>query len=747
MNNLETRRITGEAEIVPTPESFPYINNAIQTVVKHFDATYLQRHEMYARYRRAETFDPREFSLTSIRHFNQLYETCFGNEGYFQHLSSVEQEKAKRQIVTAYVLAEYGHFTQMRESGEAFAVHVLAVAQDLAKEKQSADGIAAGLLHDVYEDSLDNGRPVNLDDISSLFSFLPDHGSVLRRRVDALTKAREGIKSEIFFDSVIRMMNLSIEDPDVLLIKIKDRLHNMRTISSMPAYKQERTAWETIGIFAPIAYFGGFFDEYHELMDLATRVILKDERSEIIAEAESAQRFLYSPNQHSIFSTPNDVFTVKKARESTFHEIASYIEQRLPIPESAKPHGYTTIDLSIPEELAKDSRSFSQVIDKIKDIFLYDYGFEIPEDKQMGLSNAHYQLRSAGGVNYPVTLFFQKERRMYLFNLWKESLFNQQQIHMALESMIREQPLTHEERQGIEDKKTLLRTIKDSLQSTQKEHSIWILGNAFTQPMTVSVADQEGQWQRPVRPNATVVDALLTGYQDWMYVQSFAVNWDPQSMSRYAVALTSADVITVVKGDTLVVRPEWYDGIQQSRMCEDDFLLWLGKYYDSLELSSQQEIRPKIEEIGRKRLEKKTGPILYGIDRICKQATFLYHDKNDILFALGLGRLPGKDFDTLVKAYHELDAHVVGFEQVITDQANSIAAAWKELEQMYWTVIREHYGDEDLQYQLDKVRHTQGFDGSLRIYFMRSFFDDRDPHYEYVKEAFHRLGIEPMPHE
>ena len=164
-------------------------------------------------------------------------------------------------IVRAYETAAQAHQGQLRNSGEAYISHPLAVATILAGLGMDDVTIASALLHDAVEDTA-----VGLEDIE--LDFGPDVASI----VDGVTKL-----DRVRFDSrqaqqaatMRKMLVAMAKDPRVLLIKLADRLHNMQTIAAMPEWKQKRSAQETLDIYAPLAHRFGIQDIKWQLEDLA----------------------------------------------------------------------------------------------------------------------------------------------------------------------------------------------------------------------------------------------------------------------------------------------------------------------------------------------------------------------------------------------------------------------------------------------------------------------------------------------
>ncbi len=164
-------------------------------------------------------------------------------------------------IQRAYRIAAAAHGDQRRKSGESYISHPLAVAKVVAEFGLDDVAISAALLHDAVEDTA-----VSLEQITEEF------GDAVAHVVDGVTKL-----DRVHFDSkeaqqaasVRKMMIAIAQDARVLIIKLSDRLHNMETIAALPAWKQERTAKETLDIYAPLAHRLGMQDLKQRLEDLA----------------------------------------------------------------------------------------------------------------------------------------------------------------------------------------------------------------------------------------------------------------------------------------------------------------------------------------------------------------------------------------------------------------------------------------------------------------------------------------------
>lgn len=169
----------------------------------------------------------------------------------------------KKLIRKAFDLAVEAHKDQRRKTGEPYIYHPIAVAQIVADEiGLGATSIAAALMHDVVEDT-----DYTIEDIEKLF------GKKIAKIIDGLTKISVLNKQDVSIQSenYKKLLLTLSEDVRVILIKIADRLHNMRTLESMREDKQLKIASETIFIYAPLAHRMGLYNIKSELEDLSLR--------------------------------------------------------------------------------------------------------------------------------------------------------------------------------------------------------------------------------------------------------------------------------------------------------------------------------------------------------------------------------------------------------------------------------------------------------------------------------------------
>ena len=233
-------------------------------------------------------------------------------------------------IERAYERARTAHEGQYRKSGQPFIVHCVSVAQILAQMGMDATTVAAALLHDVVEDT-----GITIADIER------DFGPKIAELVDGVTKLKQlptgvegmhGGKPRDREMEYLRKMFLAMgSDFRVILIKLADRLHNMRTLGYMPPHKQIQKARETLEIFAPIANRLGIWQIKWELEDLAFRYLEPERYREIATQlherrsdreaymeritAYIAEQFAREGLQAEIMGRPKHIYSIYRKME------------------------------------------------------------------------------------------------------------------------------------------------------------------------------------------------------------------------------------------------------------------------------------------------------------------------------------------------------------------------------------------------------------------------------------------------
>src|SRR5690625_2146246 len=246
----------------------------------------------------------------------------------------------------AYQAGALAHAGQMRKSGEPYITHPVAVARILAELRMDAETIMAAILHDTLEDT-----ELDRDDLEAQF------GATVLELVDGVTKldaVRFRSRQEAVAESFRKMLLAMARDLRVILIKLTDRLHNMRTLGHKNLSSRRRIARETLEIYAPIAQRLGMNKIKAELQDLGFRALYPDRHRVITARIKSA-----IGNRRRAMQRIEQALSTQLAGE----DIPARVVSRIKSP------------YSIYFKMRNDQKTFAEVMDV--------YGFRVITDKVM----------------------------------------------------------------------------------------------------------------------------------------------------------------------------------------------------------------------------------------------------------------------------------------------------------------------------------------------------------------------------
>src|SRR5678809_1346293 len=188
----------------------------------------------------------------------------------------------RKTIRLAFEMAADAHKTMRRKSGEPYILHPLAVARICVEEiGLGVRSTICALLHDTVEDT-----DITLDDVQKEF------GAEIAKIVDGLTKISNviDVNASQQAENFRKILLTLTDDPRVILIKLADRLHNMRTLDSMKREKQLKISSETVYVFAPLAHRMGLYNIKTELEDLAMKYLEPEEYKEIARKLAETKR-------------------------------------------------------------------------------------------------------------------------------------------------------------------------------------------------------------------------------------------------------------------------------------------------------------------------------------------------------------------------------------------------------------------------------------------------------------------------
>lgn len=213
--------------------------------------------------------------MVTVKSKSQLQEgeESFDKEIWFEHISAGRNEDEMGMIRHAYELAKQAHKGQTRATGVPYIMHCLSVADILSELNLDSETIAAALLHDVVEDTSVT-LPIIEKEIGAGVAQLVDGVTKMKRLPGMLDKGDVQVsRQDMYVENLRKMILAMAQDVRVVLIKLADRTHNMRTLGALPEAKQQRIARETLEIVAPLANRLGIWQLKWELEDLSLKYL------------------------------------------------------------------------------------------------------------------------------------------------------------------------------------------------------------------------------------------------------------------------------------------------------------------------------------------------------------------------------------------------------------------------------------------------------------------------------------------
>jgi GTP pyrophosphokinase len=247
-------------------------------------------------------------------------------DDFFQSVQKYLSKNELKKVQAAFEVARREHGEQRRKSGELFFTHPLTVAYYLSEYNLDADTLCAALLHDIAEDT-----KVSLQELRDQFgaevAMLVDGVTKLKDVSAGIAKGRQLTPAQLQDASLAKMFDFMTNDVRVVLIKLFDRLHNMRTIKAMSPASQRRKAIETLTVYTPIANRLGIWKVKNELEALSLEVIkphsyqfIKSQRDKLLKKQHELSQTVSGQileclleanvNVLNIYNSPENIYTI-----------------------------------------------------------------------------------------------------------------------------------------------------------------------------------------------------------------------------------------------------------------------------------------------------------------------------------------------------------------------------------------------------------------------------------------------------
>ncbi len=256
--------------------------------------------------------------------------------------------EAVEDVYQAFLFAEKGHRGQVRKSGEQYIHHPIEVADTLAELQMDSRTLMAALLHDVIEDT-----PATKDEIIVAFG---EDVALLVDGVSKIGQIKFDTKEQAEAENFRKMLMAMSEDVRVMIIKLADRLHNMRTLSIMSGEKQKRISKQTLEIYAPIAERLGLYHWARELQDLCFMYTYPQRHralSKAIEHRQGNRKLVVEKLKDSLIQTLKgsdiDSFTVKGRQKSVFSIYKKMQKKKRSFAELFDIYGFRIIVQSVDE--------------------------------------------------------------------------------------------------------------------------------------------------------------------------------------------------------------------------------------------------------------------------------------------------------------------------------------------------------------------------------------------------------------
>ncbi|NRA51021.1 MAG: bifunctional (p)ppGpp synthetase/guanosine-3',5'-bis(diphosphate) 3'-pyrophosphohydrolase [Phaeodactylibacter sp.] len=560
---------------------------------------------------------------------------------YRDLLRSIKSNMSKEDRVNirmAYELAVQAHAAQRRKSGEPYILHPIAVAKICADEiGLGPTAIICALLHDVVEDT-----EVTLEDIREQF------GARIAKIVDGLTKLDSAYNAESpQAENFRKVLSTLVDDVRVVLIKMADRLHNMRTLGAMPRHKQLKIAAETSYVYAPLAHRLGLYNIKTEYLDLCMKITDPDDYREIARKLAET----------------------KRSREAYISAFIAPIEKSLS-------------DLKIPYQVFGRAKSIYSIWNKIKkknvpfeeiyDLFAVRIVVDVPIEQERLICWQIYSIvtdvhtpipeRLKDWITTPKSNGYES---LHTTVIGPQGRFVEVQIRSVRMDEIAERGFAaHWKYKGVSRNPDLyerwLDSVREILEDPQTD-AVEFLGdfksnNLFNEEVFVYTPNGD---MRILPKGATALDFAFGIHSDVGYhCQAVRVN---NRIVPMGYKLRNGDQLEVITNKRQRPTEDWLK------------MVTTGKARAKIR-SAMKEERRRQGEVGREALERKLKPLKIDFEESVEQLVKFYDTTShvDLYFAIATGELNVNDIlkTHKVEVYNDGSRHLVELpeEPVVVEQ-------------------------------------------------------------------------------
>lgn len=512
----------------------------------------------------------------------------------------------------AYRFADQAHLGQLRNSGEPYITHPIAVASQCAEWKLDAQALMAALLHDAMEDC-----GITKSDLIERF------GAPVAELVDGLTKLEKlqfNTREENQAESFRKMLLAMARDVRVILIKLADRTHNMRTLADAPREKWKRISSETLEVYAPIAYRLGLNQTYRELQDLSFKY-LRPWRyavlSKAVAKARSRRRDLIQKVQLDLEAAyARHRLEVRIAgREKTLYSIYKKMDEKnLSFAQVTDIYGFRIIVRNLIDcytALGVLHQLYKPVPGKFKD--------HIAISKINGYQSLHTTLVGPSGINVE-------------FQVRTEAMHLVAETGIASHWLYKEESassISQNDRMGSKWLQSLLE-IQDE---TRDASEFWDHVKVDLFPDAVYVFTPKSQIMAMPR-GATVVDFAYAIHSNvGTHAQAAKVNGEPVPLRT---ELKNGDVVEIITASDSSPNPAWLGFVRTARARSK-----IRQYLKTLELTESEHLGEKmllqaLRLEGIETLPDQTGPHAAVWDKVLRFSG--NRTRHELMTDIGLGK-------------------------------------------------------------------------------------------------------------